>query len=56
MGWVNTRIILGILYFGLITPMGVDDADVWLGFYAQNAKPRCCELSSRAAGEATHTI
>ena len=23
MGWVNTRIILGILYFGLITPMGV---------------------------------
>ena len=23
MGWINTRIILGILYFGLITPMGV---------------------------------
>ena len=23
MGWVNTRIILGVLYFGLITPMGV---------------------------------
>ena len=23
MGWVNTRIILGILYFGLITPMGM---------------------------------
>ena len=23
MGWVNTRIILGILYFGLITPMGL---------------------------------
>ncbi|MCC2641092.1 MAG: conserved rane protein of unknown function [Nitrospira sp.] len=23
MGWINTRIILGILYFGLITPMGM---------------------------------
>ncbi len=23
MGWINTRIILGVLYFGLITPMGV---------------------------------
>jgi hypothetical protein len=23
LGWVNTRIILGILYFGLITPMGL---------------------------------
>lgn len=23
MGWINTRIILGFLYFGLITPMGV---------------------------------
>ena len=23
LGWVNTRIILGIIYYGLITPMGV---------------------------------
>ena len=23
MGWINTRLILGVLYFGLITPMGV---------------------------------
>ena len=23
MGWINTRIILGVLYFGLITPMGM---------------------------------
>ena len=23
MGWINTRIILGVLFFGLITPMGV---------------------------------
>lgn len=23
MGWINTRIILGVLYFGLITPMGL---------------------------------
>lgn len=23
LGWINTRIILGVLYFGLITPMGV---------------------------------
>ena len=23
LGWINTRIILGILFFGLITPMGV---------------------------------
>lgn len=23
MGWINTRVILGILYFWLITPMGV---------------------------------
>lgn len=22
LGWINTRIILGILYYGLITPMG----------------------------------
>ncbi|MEX5216507.1 MAG: SxtJ family membrane protein [Nitrospiraceae bacterium] len=23
LGWINTRIILGILFYGLITPMGV---------------------------------
>lgn len=23
LGWVNTRIILGVIYFGLITPMGL---------------------------------
>ncbi len=23
MGWVNTRIILGILFYGMVTPMGV---------------------------------
>ena len=23
MGWVNTRIILGIIFFGLVTPMGM---------------------------------
>jgi hypothetical protein len=23
MGWVNTRIILGILFYGVVTPMGV---------------------------------
>ncbi len=23
LGWINTRIILGILFFGLITPMGI---------------------------------
>jgi hypothetical protein len=23
LGWINTRIILGVLYFGLITPMGM---------------------------------
>ena len=23
MGWINTRILLGIIYFGLITPMGM---------------------------------
>ena len=23
MGWVNTRIILGILFYGMLTPMGV---------------------------------
>lgn len=23
LGWINTRIILGIVFFGLITPMGV---------------------------------
>ena len=23
MGWINTRIILGVLFFGIITPMGV---------------------------------
>ncbi len=23
MGWVNTRIILGILFYGIVTPMGV---------------------------------
>ena len=23
MGWVNTRIILGILFYGLVTPMGL---------------------------------
>lgn len=23
LGWINTRIILGILFFGLITPMGM---------------------------------
>jgi saxitoxin biosynthesis operon SxtJ-like protein len=23
MGWVNTRIILGILFYGIVTPMGI---------------------------------
>ncbi len=23
MGWVNTRIILGILFYGVVTPMGL---------------------------------
>jgi len=23
LGWINTRILLGIVYFGLITPMGI---------------------------------
>lgn len=23
LGWINTRIILGVIFFGLITPMGV---------------------------------
>jgi hypothetical protein len=23
LGWVNTRIILGVVFFGLITPMGI---------------------------------
>ena len=23
LGWINTRIILGLVYYGLVTPMGV---------------------------------
>ena len=23
MGWVNTRIILGVLFYGIVTPMGL---------------------------------
>jgi hypothetical protein len=23
LGWVNTRVILGLIFFGLITPMGL---------------------------------
>jgi hypothetical protein len=29
MGWINTRILLGIVFYGVVTPLGV--ARAWLG-------------------------
>ena len=52
LGWINTRIILGVLFYLLFTPMGLLHAAARQGPHAAHLGTRGGELSCRAPATA----